>query len=589
MKKILLLICLSILLISITCVSAGPMRNITIHVEDATGTDVINAQVHMYSNPLQYYDFEGSTDENGNITFEVDARVCVPNKIPAARGTGGTFSQSKEIEMDSEDDRSIHYVMYRPKRFYFEIISAGSSVSFGNLYENYTFSLNKDYNFDFNVTNDFYVYPFPNYYVNEYNSSKIIIDFDDYIISSGGFDELDIIFDIEFSDIDAYFNYDNETHEMEVNFLPEINLSYHINNEIQIELTIEKNQEIYEQVFFYSYVPACRVMIGQIKDHYTDETISNSQINSTTHVGELMFTDNNEIFLGVYEYGSDGDPIYITKNDYITSERYMRLIGGDQIVNFTLIPELVNGGTLHDDLFDQVFRWYNSATMRESEYPEDIITYSICTAGFNGYVVEEEELEKTNFSLNQVAAFTNNYHKPFEGYFEYRNNQVDCIVDELEMGYISIIWDGNLASNESTIEYLHWGNRMYGAIISLGGNSQSIITQKIIQVISTPNIQYNLTDSVFSPMGADVISLDDLNWGRRLYMRRAKNMAPDTDWDLYSGETDNKMKITTAKYSNGKVKINTKSAKKVPKKIIQLTKEIAISNKLRTMLQLLFN
>ncbi len=557
MKKGLFLLYLSILLISITFVSAGPMRNITIHVEDATGANVDNAHVHMYVNNSEYYDFSGLTDENGYITFEVDARinVAVNNTIPYTRGTKPALGQAKIAEI--ENNREIYYSLYRNKTFHFEIISTGISIGFGNIHENYSLKLNQDYEFNFTVINDLYVYPFPSYYINEFNSSKIIIDFDDYVITSGGFDELIIMFDIEFSDIDAYFNYDNETHEMEVNFFPEINLDYHINNEIQIELIIESDNEIYEQVFYYTYIPDCRAMIGHIKDHYTNELIYNSQLNSSTYVGELMFENNNSVFLGFYVYGNDNDPIYITKDNYIPSERSMIILGGDQTINFTLIPELFNGSTLHNDLFDQLFRWDNSGTVRQSEYYGDLNTYSICTAGFNGYNVSNDELEKVNVSLNNIAQFTANYHRPFEGYLEYRNTQEDCLAIQNQMYYILVLWNGSMDPDESIIEYLYWGNRIYGATIKFGGNEQSIITQKIIQSISTPNTQTELNNSIFSNAGIEELSQLDYNWGKRLYMRRAKNMAPDTDWELFDRE-DYAIKLTTATYSGTESHIETK-------------------------------
>jgi len=561
MKKTLFIIYLSIFLISIAFVNAGPMRNITIHVEDVfINQNVANAAVYMYSDPLQYYEFQGITDENGNITFEVDARayVHINNSIPSTESTGGLSTAKNTAENTREDRNPSDYNPYKNKTFHFEITPTGSSINFGDFYENHTFKLNQDKNFNFNVTNYFNVSNIPDYVINEADNHQMIFDLNDYIVTSEP-ENINFAFDYEFSSIDAYFNFDEETWILTVDFMPEMNLDYHINNQIQIESFFTLGQEVNEQVFFVNYIPSHKAMMGHIQDHYTREPIYNSSINSTTHVGELMFSDNHETFLGFYFYGSDGDPIYIQKQGYLFSERFIRTPNVEQNLSFTLIPELINGSTLHNDLFTQLFRWENSGTVRQAEYSEDLNTYSICTAGFDGYNISNIELSRVNFSLSQVAEFTNNFHKPFEGYIEYINNQADCLIGEPEMGYISIIWNGSMGPNESVIEYLYWSNKIYGAIIRLGGNSQSMITQKVIQAISTPNIQYDLPDSVFSPNGANETSIDDINFGRRLYMRRPRNLAPDVDYELTDRESRyHDVKLTTANYNGGTSKIETK-------------------------------
>ncbi len=554
-----LIITLIILIILGGLVQAGPQRNITIHVEDYFNNSVQNANVYLYSDPLEYYEFEGLTDENGNISFMVDSRVYIVanNTMPAIRGAGNPFTQSK-AEIDPTKDRNIRYQLYRNKTFFFEIEGTGNSIDFGSIYTNDTFKLNQDWNFDFNVTNYFNVSNIPDYTINEADNHQFIYDLNDYIITSEP-ENVNFTFDYDFSDIDAYFNFDEETWLLTVNFFPELDLSYHVNNEIQIESTITLDDETNEQVFFVDYIPEHKAVIGHVQDHYTREPIYNSTINSYTSIADLMFINNYQTFLGFYVYGSDGDSLSIEKDNYITSERFVRTANVDQDLNFTLIPEIFNQSTLHDDLFTQLFRWDDDATVRESEYPEDLMTYSICTVGFDGYNVSETELSRTNFSLNQIAEFTNNYHQPFQGYINFIDNQTDCLALQGQMGYALVLWNASLESDESTIEYLYWGNKIHGVTVEFGGNTQSIITQKLVQAISTPNLQNNLTESVFSGMGLDELSPLDVDWGRRLYMRRSNNFAPDTDEDFSAPtRTNYEIKLTTAKYNGEKPEIETK-------------------------------
>jgi len=477
-----LLILLTVLIILSGLVQAGPHRNITIHVEDYFNNSVENANVYLYSDPLEFYEFEGLTNENGNISFIIDSRAYVVNNntIPAVRGTGSPFTQSKIIEIDSREDRDLRYPFYRNKNFFFEIEPTGSSINFGSTYTNYTFRLNQDWNFDFNVTNYFNISNIPDYTINEADNHQFVYNLNDYIVTSEP-ENVNFNFDYEFSDIDAYFNFDEETWILTVNFLPELNLDYHINNEIQIESNISLGQKYDEQVFFVNYIPSHKAVVGHVIDHYTREPIYNSTINSYTSLSDLLFIDDYQTFLGFYEYGSDGDSLSIEKENYITSERFVRTPNVDQNLNFTLIPEIYNQSTLHNDLFHQLFRWDNSGTVRQSEYNEDIMTYSICTAGFEGYNVGNNELANINFSLSQVAEFTDNYHQPFNGYFEYRDDQTDCLAINGQMGYVLVLWNASLEANESTIEYLYWGNRIWGATVSLGTNEQSIMTQKPYQ------------------------------------------------------------------------------------------------------------
>jgi hypothetical protein len=451
----------------------------------------------------------------------------------------------------------LRYNRYRNKTFFFEIEPTGSSINFGPTYKNYTFKLNQDWNFDFNVTNYFNISNIPDFVINEADNHQFVYNLHDYIVTSEP-ENIIFAFDYEFSSMGAYFNFDEETWLLTVNFFPELNLDYHTNNEIQIESNIALGNEINEQVFFINYIPSHKAVIGHVQDHYTNEPIFNSSVNSTTPVGEMMFINDNQTFLGFYAYGSEGDHLYIQKEGYIYSARLVRANDNlDQDLNFTLIPETYNQSTLHDELFDTLFRWSNSGTVRQSDYTEDLMTYSICTTGFEGYNVGNDELTNINFSLSQVAEFTYNYHQPFNGYFEYRNNQTNCIIEEPELGYISIIWNGSMNPDESIVEYLYWGNKIYGATIKLGGNNQSILTQKVIQAISTPNLQSNLTNSVFFGNGIAELSYEDFKWGERLYMRRTKNLAPDTDYALAEIEFQD-IKLTTAKYSNGKQEISTK-------------------------------
>jgi len=217
-KIVILMFLMSLLLVGF--VFAGPFFDFTVVVNDLSDNAVENADVHFFIPDNNHFDFEGTTNADGEFVFEIDARVWIPinssinsyyltnsgnNEIP--------FSLSKECDIDEREiinlfeaqnneviskncRETLRNILFSNKTFTIEI-EPGNSLEFENLETTISTKIDDNYVFEYNVNLE------PQFNINDLNDITIEED----VISTI---DLSQYLDINTIDNDYYFQLDDD-------------------------------------------------------------------------------------------------------------------------------------------------------------------------------------------------------------------------------------------------------------------------------------------------------------------------------------------------------------------------------------------
>ncbi len=544
--KRLFLVLIIILLCSIF-VSADPFRDIVIDVSTPYGEPVGNVFISMYQQHNDYYNYNGVTDSEGMITFEnVDARAWMPvtpgDEVPIRGGlviSGPTDISSAPVkETIRNNDFSklygrsdtVPHVMFPVRLFFFDF-SSGTSCEYDFIPKIYNASfsfIDDPIMLEFIVSDGSPVNTLPeSIIIDEEDNHEIIINLEDYIYDfENNFNDLTI--NIESSNwnvIDGEINIIDD--ELIINFLPSIDLEYHVDNSVTFTISVEDIENNYiETTYTYEYVPEYKALHGYIIDLYSGVDIDDSVIDIENTNALTLFEDND--FIAFFDYG-DNAILHITKEDYYDSNRLIEF-NDDTYLDFTLVPDLYDGGLGYDPYmegFDQSFRWLGSSTVRHIAN----VNLTICDANGWGYNPTPEEVAMVEDVLDYYYEATRGLITTHENGDTLIATSVDECVENAGIGFLIYRWNTTIPGSGMNGLYRDGHVVIGGKATYQDGIGQAVISQEAMQLLGPHTDQDYLLPSVFAQNGAhsDFPTVIDMAWCDWMYSRLLENYGPDTD------------------------------------------------------------
>jgi hypothetical protein len=548
MNKILILV-LALVLCSVF-VGAEPFVDFTVVVSDS-GYPIENAEVHLFGEVLEYYDFTGLTDVNGEVTFLVDSRI----KMSFANNQRGDNDLSVNDIPIKETSRNS--VFSNPMDAYRKLtVDVNPTIDSYN-FEPYTLqewiSLRHNVVYDVNVELLENVVPIlilpQNLECNEEDNHMISIDLNNVIFDDSSLEELSIDFDVVFSVENAEYYVNDEV--FTINFFPSLNLDFHQDNTALITLTVNDSINEVEITAEWTYEPEFKAVFGSMVDVYTYSVVGDFEVVPDNGLEEVMY--NNDEFIAFFELG-EAPKMSILKDNYYDSNRLINNdSNGDVVYNFSLVPVQYDTdyeGDWHEDGFSRVFR--GSPTGQSRRWEEEA-TFCVYDSDEYGYDPGQSDFDKVETTLSYVNEFTNELMDPLDSDGEHLIYDQTGFCDPNqndEFGYDFIVWYPGLATPGAHSEvYAANGLTIIRGLIFIKGtmgNVQPVYNQEILQTMgATHDIdQYFLQnfDVEYWPPGestfCDVIcsltaepTYFDMAWGKRAYMRPVGNTMPDNDPD----------------------------------------------------------
>ncbi len=379
----------------------------------------------------------------------------------------------------------------------------------------------------------------PNFVIDEtdgnfksFNLNSIIND------EESNLNDLTIELDSSFSEIDADFTYDYPN--IEANYIPELNLDYHTNNNLVFTITVTDGEnQITSNAVTWGYDPFLKALKGNIINHYTtNDVIGNAITTPNTYPGTNTIISNSE-FIGFYQ--DEYAQVNIENSLYYESNRYIQL-DNDLEKNFTIIPIQINASSGYDNIeagFNQAFRtiglqggeYFQGTT----KYTSDDLIIFICTNNAWGYTPNVADIAKINTSLTYYDSFTNGLLRPYDNVdIMISDDLEECTIAMAGPGYITINWDPDIGGSGSNGRTLN-GHTIIDSRVTIlnGGPGPAVYNQELTQAIGPGLDQSNVSPSTFCqgcPVPSIPTNLDHL-WMQRNYDRTTGNTENDIDYN----------------------------------------------------------
>ncbi len=380
----------------------------------------------------------------------------------------------------------------------------------------------------------------PNFVIDETDENNKTLNLNSIINDEeSNLNDMEIELDYSFSTIDADFEYDYPN--IEANFIPELNLDYHTNNNLVFTITITDGEnQITSNGATWGYDPFLKALKGNIINHYTtNDVIGNNAITTpNTYPGTNTLTSNSE-FIGFYndEYAQ----VNIENPSYYESNRYIQL-DNDLERDFTIIPIQINTSSGYDNIeagFNEAFRTGGSNGqffMGTTKYLEAPIIFICTDSTESGYVPTTDDLQKVNVSLNYFNEFTNGLINPYiNTNVIISDDYTACFNAITTPGYLMFYWhnSGGAGANGRT-QNGHTLIRSFAYVMTSPTLSQAIYNQELTQAIGPAGDQLNVSPSTFCDNGClipnEPVELD-FKWMQRNYDRTPGNMENDIDYN----------------------------------------------------------
>jgi hypothetical protein len=547
--KRLFLVLIIILLCSIF-VSADPFRDIVIDVSTPYGEPVGNVFISMYQQYNDYYNYNGVTDSEGMIIFEnVDARAWMPitpdeevpvrgdlviteptgiNSVPVKETVSEKVSKNFPLFYSRSD--VVPHVMFPVRLFFFDF-SSGASCEYDFIPKVYNASfsfIDDPIMLEFIVSDGSPVNTLPeSIIIDEDDNHEIIMNLEDYIYDfENDFEDLEIsLGSSNWNVIDGEINIVDG--ELIINFLPSIDLEYHVDNSVTFTISVEDlDDKSIEKTYVYEYVPEYKALHGYVIDLYSGVDIDDSVIDIENTNALTLFEDND--FIAFFDYG-DNAILHITKEDYYDSNRLIEF-NDDTYLDFTIVPDLYDGSLGYDPYmegFDQSFRWLGSSTVRHIAN----VNLTICDANGWGYNPTPEEVAMVEDVLDYYYEATRGLITTHENGDTLIATSVDECVENAGIGFLFYHWNISIQGVGMNALYRDGHVAIGGKATYQAGAGQSTISQETMQLLGPHTDQDYIWPSVFCD-SCDIADLPtdvDMAWCDWMYSRLLENYGPDTD------------------------------------------------------------
>ncbi|MBW6442703.1 Ig-like domain-containing protein [Patescibacteria group bacterium] len=423
---------------------------------------------------------------------------------------------------------------------------------------NYTFNTSGNQNYTFGEASvQLIVEPFiPQinlqdlYFINEYDNHRFNLSLGDYIEYVEGYND-SLIIEVEFSysPLQINSNYNPNTKEIFIDFIPEADLLYHEENFVNFTIFVSFLGGQIEKTIQIIYLPVLNPLIGAISNHYNEIPIMNFSV--ITDGWGLRLKDDNNTFI-VFRGVNQDLSFLITKEGFYNSSRFISSDYSELIKNFTLIPNQTNqNGYDYIELgFNNVIRFNTipnvpTVITRWIEKPIVCVNPQGLTNPYGGtYTPTSVDFMKVNQTLLYYPEFTNGFSDPLNQPGKFIHG-VECLDLITEPGHIVINWRS--ATNSGHGELYNGATIINAVVIMNPLSSMAVYAQEMLQVLGAESDIDNYTQPHFWPPVYTVfcdnpicsLSLPtqlDLQWGKRAYDRELANLHPDVDPSAFNAK-----------------------------------------------------
>lgn len=394
----------------------------------------------------------------------------------------------------------------------------------------------------------------PDITVTEAHNNGALFDLDNYILSSYPIEDLEISYSASFISLEGEVSIDDDFFLI-VDFFPELDLAYHVQNGVTVELMVEYNGITQEQSFTCNYQPEATALQGTVYDVWTNEWLDGIAFDG--NFLSIRLNEEQSAFLAFFT-PEEGAILELTKEGYHTSQRYF-ILEDDIILQLNLMPQFYDDAYGGDYVMDGLTRVFRQG------HPGGALTRWIVNPIFCvdlnetlGYSPDSNDIDMVEQTLAYIPEFTNYFVNPYEeGHFVMTDDGTCNPWVSSDLGKVTVNWDtGLLGGGAHHEDHTTNGLIVIGANVIMGNvagpgtyNQEFFQALGASQDIDSHYLDY--FDVEFWPLGEstfcdqipncarpDFPTDFDNAIGRFAYSREPGNLAPDTAYLIANPSTN---------------------------------------------------